>query len=198
MNNLVIRNSHRIDDIVKSLLLQTRHEKQKLNLADINKIIENNLDIAYHAMRAVHSGFHVDIHIDLLDIETLYLYKADLDRALLNIFNNAFYAVETKFHNQNLDDRPKVTIKSEKTNDNFLRIIVIDNGIGIPKEIVKEIFTPFFTTKPTDIATGLGLSITNEIITAHRGTIIIDSLDTNYTKFIITLPLNLKSLIDAE
>ena len=110
----------------------------------------------------------------------------------MNLFNNAFYAVSEKQKAQSLrqeEYKPTVSVQTKKLNDK-IEIIVTDNGNGIPQNIIDKIFQPFFTTKPTGEGTGLGLSLSYDIIKAHGGEIKVETKEEEGTKFIITLPAN--------
>ena len=108
---------------------------------------------------------------------------------LLNLYNNAFYAVNEKSKQQNENYEPTVSVSTKKMN-NKVEIRVRDNGNGIPQKVIDKIFQPFFTTKPTGQGTGLGLSLSYDIITAHGGEIKVNTLDGEFTEFVVQLPVS--------
>jgi signal transduction histidine kinase len=114
----------------------------------------------------------------------------DIGRVLLNLINNAFFAVSQKLKAESIDFKPEVIVTTKKLLDS-IEIRVKDNGSGIPDEIKEKIFQPFFTTKPTGSGTGLGLSLSYDIVKAHGGEIKVDSTENIGTEFIITLPITL-------
>jgi two-component system NtrC family sensor kinase len=186
--NLLKINEHgkRADGIVKSMLEHSRSglaEKQETN---INQLCEEYVNLAYHGKRATVPDFNCSIEKyfapDLLLINAV---PQDISRVILNLVNNAFDAMKEK-------SDAKLEISTEAINQPFqgVRITVRDNGAGIPEEVQQKIFEPFFTTKPTGQGTGLGLSLSFDIIKAHGGQIEVESTDGKGTEFIVTLPIN--------
>ena len=119
---------------------------------------------------------------------TINIVPPDIGRVLLNLFNNAFYAVNEKARLLATDYRPIVKVSTKKSNET-IEIIVTDNGNGIPQHIINKIFQPFFTTKPTGQGTGLGLSLAYDMVKAHGGEIKVETKDGEGTTFIIQLPI---------
>ncbi|MEO7212330.1 ATP-binding protein [Mucilaginibacter sp.] len=180
----------RADGIVKGMLQHSRASSDIQEPTNVNNLADEYLRLAYHGLRAKDKSFNAELvtHFD----DTLPLIKIvpqDVGRVLLNMFNNAFYAVQQKQKTGLAGYKPTVEVNTLKSGQ-FLEIKVKDNGIGIPEEIKDKILQPFFTTKPTGEGTGLGLSLSYDIIVkAHGGQIDIDSVEGEYTTFIIKLPL---------
>lgn len=178
----------RADSIVKSMLLHSRGKSGEPVSTDLNALIDEYLKLAYHGMRASDSTFNVDIKTEYDEqVPLMQLIPQDISRAFLNIINNAMYAANeySKEHNEH---KPLIHIKTN-CNQSYVKIAIKDNGAGIPEEIRDKIFQPFFTTKPSGIGTGLGLSMTHDIIKMHQGSLEIDSEPNKFTEFIIKLPI---------
>jgi two-component system, NtrC family, sensor kinase len=193
--NLEKINHHgkRADAIVKGMLQHSRQSKGIKESTDINALCDEYLRLAYHGLRAKDKSFNTDFKTDFDgSISKINIVPQDIGRVLLNLYNNAFYAVNEKLtaHRSPLTDgyKPLVSIQTKKINDK-VEIIVTDNGNGIPQNIVDKIFQPFFTTKPTGSGTGLGLSLSYDIIKAHGGEIKVESKDGEGSEFMIQLPL---------
>ena len=141
-------------------------------------------------MRAKDSNFNVEIKTDLDNsIRTLNIIPQDLGRVLLNLYNNAFYAVNEKKKSATAGYEPTVSVTTKRI-DNMITITVKDNGNGIPQKVVDKIFQPFFTTKPTGQGTGLGLSLSYDIVKAHNGEIKVNTREGGFTEFVIQLPIS--------
>ncbi len=178
----------RADSIVKSMLLHSRGKSGEKIPTDLNKVLEEYLNLAFHGMRATNKSFNIDMQTDYdPNIPTMDLVAQDLSRAFLNIINNAMYAVH-EYSNSQSDLKPVIRVSTKKQENN-VEIRIKDNGPGIPYDIRERIFEPFFTTKPTGEGTGLGLSMTYDIIKLHQGTLEVDSKHGEYTEFIISLPI---------
>ena len=179
----------RADSIVKGMLEHSRvgtGEKQPTNL---NALADEFLKLSYHGLRAKDKLFNADIitHPDP-DLPKPNVAQQDIGRVLLNLFNNAFYAVNQRSKTDNADYKPAVEVTTSCKNDK-IEIRVKDNGNGIPDAIKDKIMQPFFTTKPTGEGTGLGLSLSYDIvIKGHGGTIDVNSREGEFSEFIITLP----------
>ncbi len=189
--NLEKINHHgkRADGIVKSMLAHSRTSSGITEETDINALCEEYLRLSYHGMRAKDQSlqasfrFVPDNHLPKLNV-----VPQDIGRVLLNLFNNAFYAVHEKSKIGMAGYKPEVVVTTEKRG-NLLEIRVVDNGNGIPEGIREKIFQPFYTTKPTGQGTGLGLSLSYDIVKAHGGEIKMDSDIGKGSFFTITLPL---------
>ncbi|MDX1471354.1 MAG: ATP-binding protein, partial [Flavobacteriaceae bacterium] len=169
--NLLKINHHgkRADSIVKGMLQHSRNSSGEKEPTDINQLVEEYLNLAYHGLRAKDKGFSSNIETDFdKSIGKISIVPSDIGRVILNLINNAFYAVNEKKKENTEGYQPKVEIITENHEQNVL-IKVIDNGNGIPNSVVDKIFQPFFTTKPTGQGTGLGLSMSYDIIKAHGG-----------------------------
>jgi signal transduction histidine kinase len=185
----------RADAIVKGMLQHSKQTKGIKEPTDINALCDEYLRLAYHGMRAKDKSFNADFKTDFDNsIGKINIVPQDIGRVLLNLINNAFYAVNEKLTANRspltADYKPTVSVQTKKLN-NTIEITVEDNGNGIPQNIIDKIFQPFFTTKPTGEGTGLGLSLAYDIITKeHNGTIKVESKEgEETTAFKITLPL---------
>jgi len=191
-NNLgkIVQHGKRADSIVKNMLLHSREGSGEHRLVDINAIVEEAVNLAYHGARAEHQGFNITLE-RLLDPATgeVDCFPQEITRVLLNVISNGFYAA-TKRKGQATDDNfePKLTATTRSLGDS-VEISIRDNGIGIPPEVREKIFNPLFTTKPAGEGTGLGLSISHDIIAKqHAGSIDIDTHPGEFTEFRIVLP----------
>jgi len=180
----------RADNIVKSMLLHSRGKGGEKIPTDLNKLLDEYVKLAYHGMRAVDKSFNIDIRTEFDNtIPKLDVVAQDISRAFLNIINNGMYAA----YEYSLSDntrKPFLQILTRRV-QNRVEILIKDNGGGIPDDIRTRIFEPFFTTKPTGAGTGLGLSMTYDIIKLHNGSLNVDSKIGEYTEFIITLPITI-------
>jgi two-component system NtrC family sensor kinase len=182
----------RADAIVKGMLQHSRASSGQKELTDINVLADEYLRLAYHGLRAKDKIFDATLQIDFdKNIRKLNVVPQDIGRVLLNLYNNAFYAVNEKSKQQNENYEPTVSVSTKKINDK-IEIRVKDNGNGIPQKVVDKIFQPFFTTKPTGQGTGLGLSLSYDIIKAHGGEIKVETQEGEGAEFVIQLPTNNK------
>ena len=178
----------RADSIVKGMLQHSRSSSGVKELTDINALADEYLRLAYHGHRAKDKAFNVKIETDFdTSIGKINIMPQDIGRVVLNLINNAFYAVSEKEKQNIHGHEPTVTVSTKKINDK-VEIKVKDNGNGIPEKIVDKIFQPFFTTKPTGQGTGLGLSLSYDIIKAHGGEIKVKAVDGKGSEFSIQLP----------
>jgi len=181
----------RADAIVKSMLQHSRASSNSKEPADINKLADEYLRLAYHGLRAKDKSFNAELvtHFDK-KLPNVNIVPQDIGRVLVNLFANAFYAVNQKRKALGDAYKPEVTLTTLAANGQVI-IKVKDNGIGIPDSIREKIMQPFFTTKPTGEGTGLGLSLSYDIVVkGHGGTIQIDSVEGGGSEFIIQLPIN--------
>jgi signal transduction histidine kinase len=180
----------RADGIVKGMLMHSRNQSGEKEPVDLNKMVDENVNLAYHGLRSKEQGITVHFEKDYeKDLPATSLVKQDISRVILNIANNAIYAAFKKKIELRDSFTPVVCI-STKTEGNFASISIEDNGTGISKEHLSKIFNPFFTTKPTGEGTGLGLSISYEIVVkGHGGKLEANSEEGVYTEFVISLPL---------
>jgi signal transduction histidine kinase len=156
---------------------------------DLNALADEYLRLAYHGLRAKDKTFNATFATDLDPaMPTVDVVPQDIGRVLLNLINNAFYAVSDRQRQGDKDYLPTVTVRTSFSADK-IKLEVTDNGTGIPEAIREKIFQPFFTTKPTGQGTGLGLSLSYDIITkGHNGSMTVESAPGEYTKFTIFLP----------
>lgn len=191
--NKIHEHGKRAENIVKNMLLQARTKEVGKELTDLNQLIEEYLNLAYHGLRAQEQNFNITITKDLAaDMGQILVSPQSIGQVFLNIFNNGFYATHEKKIEIDGSYSPTIFVKTQKDVSKNIAIITIrDNGIGIKQETLDNIFKPFFTTKPVGIGTGLGLSICYDIVVhQHKGEIKVDSKLGEYTEFIINLPLS--------
>jgi two-component system NtrC family sensor kinase len=179
----------RADGIVKGMLQHSRASSSTMEPTDINNLADEYLRLAYHGLRAKDKSFNADLVTHFEEgMAAVNMVPQDMGRVLLNLFNNAFYAVQKKQKLGVEGYRPVVEVSTARMKDE-LEIKVKDNGTGIPDDIKDKILQPFFTTKPTGEGTGLGLSLSYDIVVkAHGGKIAINSTEGEYTEFIISIP----------
>ena len=159
----------RTDAIVKSMLGHSRSTKGERQLTDINSLVDENLRLAYHGFRPKDKNFNATIQTNFdASIGKVTVVPQEIGQVLLNLFSNAFYAVNERRKQAEQSYEPTLSVSSHKLNHK-IQITVKDNGIGIPHSIIDKIFQPFFTTKPTGQGTGLGLSLSYDMIKAHNG-----------------------------
>jgi two-component system NtrC family sensor kinase len=191
--NLEKINHHgkRADFIVKGMLQHSRTRTSEPQLTNINVLADEFLKLSYHGLRAKDNSFNTEMitHFDP-DLPKINVVQQDIGRVCLNLFNNAFYAVNQKVKKAGADYKPEVTVTTYAENGHVI-IKVKDNGVGIPDAIKDKIMQPFFTTKPTGEGTGLGLSLTYDmVVKGHGGKIEVNTKEGEFTEFIVTLPLN--------
>lgn len=189
--NLEKINHHgkRAGDIVKGMLQHSRTSTGQKELTDINSLCDEYLRLSYHGLRAKDKSFNAEMRTDFdTSLPKINLVSQDIGRVVLNLINNAFYAVNEKKKSGIEDYNPTVNVSTKKSNDK-VEIKVSDNGSGIPEKIKDKIFQPFFTTKPTGSGTGLGLSLSYDIVKAHGGEIKVNSKEGEGTEFIVQLPV---------
>ena len=181
----------RADSIVRNMLLHSRGTPGERQKTDINALMAEYVNLAYHGMRAKDSSFNIKIETDYDNsIGLVEVVPQDLSRVFLNILNNACDAAYEKKKEMRDEFSPTLSVVT-KNLDDLIEIRVHDNGKGIPRENLDKIFNPFFTTKPTGEGTGLGLSISYDIIVEeHKGEIKVETEEGSYTEFIISLPKN--------
>jgi len=184
----IIVHGKRADAIVKNMLQHSRSSSGIKEPTDINALCNEYLRLSYHGLRAKDKSFNATMKTDFDEsIGRVNIIPQDMGRVVLNLINNAFYAVdEKKKHNQN-GYEPQVSVSTKKNNDK-VEIKVSDNGNGMPQKVMDKIFQPFFTTKPTGLGTGLGLSLSYDIVKAHGGELKVETKEGKGTVFIIHLP----------
>jgi signal transduction histidine kinase len=186
----VVQHGKRADSIVKNMLLHSRESSGEHRTADINALVEESLNLAYHGARAEKSGFNITFKRDLdPNAGAVELYPQEITRALLNLISNGFYAATKRKSDAGDETFEPVLSAATRNLGNRVEIRIRDNGTGIPPEVKEKMFNPFFTTKPAGEGTGLGLSMSHDIIVKqHSGTIDVETEPGAYTEFIITLP----------
>jgi two-component system, NtrC family, sensor kinase len=178
----------RADAIVKGMLQHSRSSTGVKELTDINALADEYLRLAFHGLRAKDKDFNTIMKTDFdASIGKINIIPQDIGRVLLNLYNNAFYALNEKSKQQ---IQPTVSVSTKKINDKVV-LTVMDNGNGIPQKVIDKIFQPFFTTKPTGQGTGLGLSLSYDIIKAHGGEIKVETKEGEFTEFLIQLPISI-------
>ena len=178
----------RADAIVKGMLQHSRTSSGQKELTDINALADEYLRLAYHGLRAKDKSLNVTTKTEFDDnIDKVSIIPQDIGRVILNLINNAFYAVDEK-KKQNLNGYEPIVSLSTKKNNGKVEIKVSDNGNGIPQKVLDKIFQPFFTTKPTGQGTGLGLSLSYDIVKAHGGELKVETKVGEGSEFIIELP----------
>jgi signal transduction histidine kinase len=178
----------RADAIVKGMLQHASKSMGQKELTDINKLAEEYLKLSYHGLRAKDKDFNATFNTAIDEsVGKIHVVPQDLGRVLLNLFNNAFYSVNKKKKQLNGSFEPVVIVCTRKQN-NKITISIKDNGGGIPQKTINKIFQPFYTTKPTGEGTGLGLSLSYDIVKAHGGELKVESTEGEGATFIIELP----------
>ncbi|GAB4041352.1 tetratricopeptide repeat-containing sensor histidine kinase [Spirosoma gilvum] len=198
----ITQNGQRASNIVRGMLEHSRSSTGERQSTSLNALAEEYLRLAYQGMRTKDNSFtcHLETHF-AADLPLVEVVASDLSRVLLNLYNNAFYALSRKAQGQLVmtdDDeayQPMIWVSTRQVAGEVGRraveLRVRDNGVGIPDTIKEKIFQPFFTTKPTGEGTGLGLSLSYDIVTkGHGGTLAVASVEEEFTEFIITLPLS--------
>jgi len=202
IKNLEKINHHgkRADAIVKGMLQHSRSSSGQKELTNINTLTDEYIRLCYHGLKAKDKSFNATINTDLdKNVGSINIVSQDIGRVVMNLLTNAFYAVNARKALKQVGYEPTVTITTKKTNDKIV-ITVSDNGMGIPANVIDKIFQPFFTTKPTGEGTGLGLSMSYDIIKGHNGHLKVETLSSEAAAqagkgssgsvFIIQLPVS--------
>jgi signal transduction histidine kinase len=188
----ISQHGKRADAIVKGMLQHSRRTTGSRELTDINTLADEYLRLAYHGIRNKDKSFIATLQKDFdKSIEKINIVPQEMGKVLLNVYDNALYAVREKSMSSTLHSvtdgyEPQVAVSTKKTGDR-VEISVKDNGNGIPSNIIDKIFQPFFTTKPTGEGTGLGLSLCYDIVKAHGGEITVNTKEGKGSEFIISL-----------
>jgi len=191
----ILHHGKRADAIVKGMLQHSRTSTGQKEPTDINALADEYLRLSYHGLRAKDKSFNADFKTDFDEtLPKINVIPQDIGRVLLNLINNAFYAVSMRnlsalSNLTGLEYKPTVTVTTRRTGQ-MVEISVKDNGHGIPGEIKDKIFQPFFTTKPTGQGTGLGLSLSYDIVKAHGGELKVETKDGEGTEFSIHLTIS--------
>ena len=190
MNNeqKILRHGKRADAIVKGMLQHSQSGAGIKELTNINGLADEYLRLAYHGLRSKDKSFNVILKTNYSDtIGKINIVPAEIGRVLLNLYNNAFYTVHEKTKAAIVDYEPVVLVSTRKI-DQKVEVRVKDNGNGIPSNLLNKIFQPFFTTKPTGQGTGLGLSLSYDIIKAHGGELRVESKEGEGSEFVVLIP----------
>jgi len=186
----IVQHGKRTDSIVKNMLLHSRDGSGEHRPTDINAIVEESLNLAYHGTRAERPTFNITLQRSFDPTAgKVDLFPQEITRALLNLISNGIYAVTQRKEQPNIESfEPTVLVPTTNLGDR-VEIPIRDNGTGIRPDVSRKMFSPFFTTKPAGEGTGLGLSISHDIIVKqHAGTIDFDSQIGSFTEFRIVLP----------
>lgn len=191
----ITHHGKRADSIVKGMLHHSRSSTNKKEPTDINDLADECLRLTYHGLRAKDKTFNAKMQTAFDEtIEKINVIPQDIGRVLLNLFTNAFYSVLEKQKQSDRSYQPIVTVTTKKIDAPFagtnagIEILIRDNGVGIPQHVLDKIYQPFFTTKPSGQGTGLGLSLSYDIIKAHGGEIKVDTKEGEFAEFTIQLP----------
>ncbi len=183
----ILHHGKQADGIVKGMLQHSRSRSATKEPTDVNKLADEYLRLAYNGLRAKDKSFNATLQTAYDEtIGNVNIIPQDMGRVLLNLFNNAFYAVIEKKKQNGDSYEPMVSVSTKKTNGK-VEIKVRDNGNGIPSKVLDKIFQPFFTTKPTGQGTGLGLSLSYDIVKAHGGELKVETKEGEFTEFVVTL-----------
>jgi signal transduction histidine kinase/tetratricopeptide (TPR) repeat protein len=186
--NKINHHGKRADSIVKGMLQHSRASSGKKEPTDINALTDEYLRLSYHGLRAKDKSFNATLETDFDEsLEKVNIISQDVGRVILNLFTNAFYSVAEKKKMITQGYAPTVSVSTKKIKD-VVEIKIKDNGNGIPQKVLDKIFQPFFTTKPTGEGTGLGLSMSYDIIKAHGGELKVETKEGEGAEFIITIP----------
>jgi signal transduction histidine kinase len=195
----IVQHGKRADSIVKNMLLHSREGSGEHRPVDVNSLVEESLNLAYHGARAEKQGFTINVERSFDPTAgEFHVFPQEITRALLNLISNGFYAA-TKRKGQANGDGFEPTVRAATKNlGDRVEITIRDNGTGIPLEIREKVFNPFFTTKPAGEGTGLGLSISHDIIVKqHAGSIEVETQPGEFTEFKIILPRIAASLVKS-
>jgi len=185
----IAEHGRRADSIVKNMLEHSRSGTSERRAVDLNAVAEEALNLAYHGARAEIPGFNITMEKDLdPSVDMVELYPQEFTRVLVNLINNGFYAARKRAEQGETGFEPTLRLATRAL-DGQVEVRVRDNGTGIPAEVREKIFEPFFTTKPAGEGTGLGLSLSYDIVVKqHGGQLGVESEPGSFTEFTITLP----------
>jgi two-component system NtrC family sensor kinase len=186
----VVQHGKRADSIVKNMLLHSRQGSGEHQPVDVNALVEESLNLAYHGARAEKQGFNITLERSFDPMAgNVDLYPQEITRVLLNLIANGFYAATQRKAQADGGNYEPTLSAATKNLDDSVEIRIRDNGTGIPPEVKEKMFHPFFTTKPAGEGTGLGLSLSHDIIVKqHSGSIEVDTRPGEFTEFRIVLP----------
>lgn len=187
----IVEHGERAISIIQGILLVSRGKEGEFIPSDINHIVKEYVWLAYHALRANHKGFNITIHESYQDgLPQMMVIPQDLSRAVLNLMNNACYAVWDRSQKEGEEYVPTIDIKTALNAEGLLEIAIQDNGVGISDEVKEHLYENFFTTKPVGQGTGLGMGITRDIVeNKHHGKLTFESEIGKGTCFTIIIPV---------
>ena len=187
----IVEHGERAISIIQGILLVSRGKEGEFIPSDINHIVKEYVWLAYHALRANHKGFNITIHESYQDgLPQMMVIPQDLSRAVLNLMNNACYAVWDRSQKEGEEYVPTIDIKTALNAEGLLEIAIQDNGVGISDEVKEHLYENFFTTKPVGQGTGLGMGITRDIVeNRHHGKLTFESEIGKGTCFTIIIPV---------
>jgi signal transduction histidine kinase len=184
----IIDHGKRAASIVKGMLQHSRTSSGVKEATNINELADEYSRLAYHGFKAKDKSFNATLQTNYdTEIGLINIIPQDIGRVILNLITNAFYSVAEKKSVNEQDYEPKVSMSTKKV-PGKINITVRDNGIGVPSKVLDRIFQPFFTTKPTGHGTGLGLSLSYDIIKSHGGELTVKTKEGEFAEFIIELP----------
>ena len=186
----VVQHGKRADTIVKNMLLHSREGSGEHRSVDINALVEEGLNLAYHGARAEKQGFNIKLEKSFdPNAGEANIFPQEIMRVLLNLISNGFYAAAKRRAETNGGDQEATLAAATKNRGDRVEITIRDNGMGIPVDVKEKMFNPFFTTKPAGEGTGLGLSISHDIVVKqHGGSIEVETQPGEFTEIRITLP----------
>ena len=186
----IVQHGQRADSIVKNMLLHSRQTSGEHRSVDLNALVEESLDFAYHGARAEKGGFNISLERSFDPAAgEVNLLPQEITRVLLNLISNSFYATTQRRAEANGGNYEPILTAATKNLGDSVEIKIRDNGTGMPPGVKDKLFSPFFTTKPAGEGTGLGLSISHDIIVKqHGGSIEVDTQPGKFTEFRIVLP----------
>ncbi len=187
----IVEHGERAISIIQGILLVSRGKEGEFIPSDINHIVKEYVWLAYHALRANHKGFNITIHESYQDgLPQMMVIPQDISRAVLNLMNNACYAVWDRSQKEGEEYVPTIDIKTALNAEGLLEIAIQDNGVGISDEVKEHLYENFFTTKPVGQGTGLGMGITRDIVeNRHHGKLTFESEIGKGTCFTIIIPV---------
>ena len=185
----ILEHGERATSIIRGILLQSRGKAGEFLTTDVAQLLQEYVNLSYHAMRANDKSFNITIQEEYQEgMPKLMLIPQDISRAVLNVMNNACYAVKLRSEMESADYKPTVAVKVALT-DNTLQISIADNGVGMSKEVQDKLYENFFTTKPAGQGTGLGMGIVRNLIEDnHNGKVVVDSAENVGTTLTFIIP----------
>lgn len=195
----IVGHSRRADNIVKSMLMHSRGDSGQFAMVEVNALVEESVNLAFHGARALSAGFNVTLERDFdPDAGKVDIVPQEINRVVVNLLNNAFYATEQRRRTNRDGYLPIIKVATRRA-AGTIALRVRDNGTGIPPEVADKIFNPFFTTKPAGEGTGLGLSLSYEIVVhRHGGTLAVTSEPGEFTEFRIELPIARPTVLEMR